>query len=79
MDSRLRTSWQVTNTGTKTFAMTVPYTFYASVGPDNHLTAAYWNSTSAQLVAGCTYLGDRIYQPDSYLTETYGPADQPSS
>jgi hypothetical protein len=52
--------------------MTIPYSFYASVGPGNHLTAAYWNSTLNQLQAGCTYLGDQIYQHDwDYLTWTY--------
>jgi hypothetical protein len=37
--------------------LVVPYSQYNSVGPDNHLTSAYWNQTVRRLVSGCTYRG----------------------
>ena len=41
-------------------SMVIPYTYYSSVGPNTHLTAAYWNSTlnNGTMLSGCTILGD---------------------
>ena len=36
---------------------------YASPGPTNHLTNAYWNASTHQLLSGCTSLGE--FEPGS--------------
>eukprot|EP01051_Picozoa_sp_SAG22_P018550 SAG22_NODE_3155_length_1898_cov_1.841579_1_plen_180_part_00 len=40
--------------------LTLPSMTYFSPGPDNHLTKAYWNRTSGQLMSGCTVYGDTV-------------------
>ena len=50
--------FKFSNLGSEPLSMTIPYTYYSSVGPNTHLTAAYWNATSSEMLSGCTYLGD---------------------
>jgi hypothetical protein len=42
--------------------MVIPYTYYASIGPNTHLTAAYYNATpcSAKEQAGLAVRGGVI-------------------
>ena len=40
--------------------LTLPFMHYMSPGPENHLTKAYWNSSSRQLMSGCTVYGDTV-------------------
>ena len=50
--------FKFSNIGAAPLSMTIPYTYYSSVGPNTHLTAAYWNTTSNEMLSGCTILGD---------------------
>ena len=48
------------NMGPDALDLTLPFMHYMSPGPENHLTKAYWNSTSRQLMSGCTVYGDTV-------------------
>eukprot|EP01051_Picozoa_sp_SAG22_P003127 SAG22_NODE_149_length_17456_cov_5.058363_2_plen_767_part_00 len=45
------------NRGNETMSVVVPYMSYTSPGPTNHLTNAFWNVTTQQLLSGCTLRG----------------------